>query len=64
VTRPHRVFLDALDAGLARLVLTDGETAFTLPRALLPAGAKEGDWLAFWIERRPPQKTARKRKGQ
>ena len=38
-----RVFIDAIEDELARLLY--GEQAFTVPRALLPPDAKEGQWL-------------------
>jgi hypothetical protein len=39
------VFVDAVEAGRARLVLDD-ET-FTVPARLLPAGAREGSWIRW-----------------
>ncbi len=36
-------FVDAMEGGVARLLR--GTEAFTVPAALLPAGAKEGSWL-------------------
>jgi hypothetical protein len=56
------VFVDALEAGRARLVLDD-ET-FTVPARLLPAGAREGSWLR-WSARvvpAPPSAAAALRK--
>ena len=37
------LFVDAIEAGRARLVLDD-ET-FTVPARLLPKGAREGSWI-------------------
>jgi hypothetical protein len=37
------VYVDAIEAGHARLVLDDD--AFTVPARLLPDGAREGSWL-------------------
>ena len=39
------VFVDALEAGRARLVLDD--EAFTVPARLLPKGAREGSWIRW-----------------
>jgi hypothetical protein len=39
------LFVDAIEAGLARLVLDD-ET-FTVPARLLPKGAREGSWIRW-----------------
>lgn len=44
------VFVDALEAGLARLALDDG-TTFTLPAKLLPRDTKEGDRLEVSLVR-------------
>jgi hypothetical protein len=46
-----RAFVDAIEAGVARLLV--GEQAFSMPAALLPAGAREGDWLELVITRAP-----------
>jgi hypothetical protein len=46
-----RVFVDAIEAGVARLLV--GEQAFTLPAQLLPAGVREGDWVEITIGRVP-----------
>jgi hypothetical protein len=37
------VYVDAVEAGRARLVLD--EDAFTVPARMLPAGVREGSWL-------------------
>ena len=39
------LFVDAVEAGRARLVL--GDEAFTVPARLLPKGAREGSWLRW-----------------
>jgi len=39
------VFVDAVEAGRARLVLDD--EAFTVPARLLPKGAREGSWIRW-----------------
>lgn len=44
------VFVDAVEAGVARLALDDG-TTFTLPSRLLPRGAREGDRLEVTLLR-------------
>jgi hypothetical protein len=51
--------LDAVEAGVARLVLDDG-AVFTLPARLLPPGTREGDRLE-WTVRRDEAGTARAR---
>jgi hypothetical protein len=40
---PLHVYVDAIEAGRARLVL--GEETFTVPARLLPKGAREGSWI-------------------
>ena len=47
------VFVDAVEAGRARLLL--GDDAFTVPAALLPDGAGEGSWLNLSATVTPPQ---------
>jgi hypothetical protein len=51
------LFVDAIEAGTARLLL--GVEAFNVPARLLPAGAKEGSWvrLSFEIAPAPPNDT-------
>jgi hypothetical protein len=46
------LFVDAVEAGTARLVLSDG-VAFSIPARLLPPGAKEGSWLEFSLALAP-----------
>jgi len=47
-----RVSLDRVEEGLAVLLLRDDESVrFTLPRALLPQNAREGDILEIAIRR-------------
>ena len=47
-----RVSLDRIEEGLAVLLLRDDESVrFTLPRALLPRNAREGDILEIAIRR-------------
>ncbi|NLB01488.1 MAG: DUF3006 domain-containing protein [Methanomicrobiales archaeon] len=47
-----RVSLDRIEEGLAVLLLRDDESIqFTLPRALLPGDAREGDILEIAIRR-------------
>ena len=54
----QRVFVDAIEAGRARLVL--GEEAFTVPARLLPKGAREGSWieLSGRVVPAPPSRAA------
>jgi hypothetical protein len=56
MTKPadQLLFVDAIEAGTARLLL--GVEAFNVPARLLPAGAKEGSWvrLSFEIAPAPP----------
>ena len=47
-----RLFVDAVEAGRARLLA--GEEAFAMPAALLPEGAREGTWLELSIRVVPP----------
>jgi hypothetical protein len=46
------VFVDAVEAGQARLML--GERAFTVPATLLPADAHEGSWIRLSAAVVPP----------
>ncbi|MDK2890348.1 MAG: hypothetical protein PWR21_980 [Methanoculleus sp.] len=47
-----RVSLDRVEEGLAVLLLREDESVrFTLPRSLLPPGAREGDILMIAIRR-------------
>jgi hypothetical protein len=46
------VFVDAIEAGQARLLL--GERTFTVPASLLPAGAREGSWIRLSATVVPP----------
>ena len=52
------LFVDAIEAGTARLLL--GVEAFTVPARLLPAAAKEGSWvrLSFQIAPAPADDAA------
>jgi hypothetical protein len=45
------LFVDAIEAGIARLLL--GVEAFNVPARLLPADAKEGSWLRLSFELAP-----------
>lgn len=60
------VFIDEVEDGVARLVLD--EQVFHLPRALLPADAREGQWLriSMALTPAPPDASAalRKRLGE
>jgi hypothetical protein len=42
------LFIDAIEDDEALVLL--GEERFGLPRALLPAGAKEGSWLRLSVD--------------
>ena len=44
-----KLFIDGIESGVARLMLTDG-AVFEFPAALLPKGAREGDNLTMRIE--------------
>jgi hypothetical protein len=46
-----RIFIDAIEDDEAVVLL--GETRHRFPRALLPAGAKEGSWLSLSVDRSP-----------
>ncbi|MDK2916369.1 MAG: hypothetical protein PWR25_926 [Euryarchaeota archaeon] len=47
-----RVSLDRVEEGLAVLLVREDESVrFTLPRSLLPAGAREGDILEIALRR-------------
>jgi hypothetical protein len=64
-TKPKvtRAFLDALDEGMARLLV--GEEAFTVPATLLPRGAREGRWVDIvvtWAPAPPDDSEARRRR--
>jgi hypothetical protein len=50
MSRSFEATVDAIEGGLARLELADGES-FTLPARLLPQGTKEGDRLAVTVAR-------------
>jgi Protein of unknown function (DUF3006) len=60
------VFIDEVEDHVARLVL--GEQVFHLPRSLLPADAREGQWLriSVIVTPAPPDDSAalRKRLGE
>jgi hypothetical protein len=55
-------FVDALEDDVVRLLI--GGEAFTVPRALLPAGAGEGSWIALWsaVVPAPPGDTEERRR--
>jgi hypothetical protein len=42
------LFVDAIEEDEARVLL--GEQGWTLPRALLPAGTREGSWLRLALD--------------
>ncbi len=46
------LFIDALDSGVARMMLPDG-TVFDFPAALLPGGAREGDGITMRLALEP-----------
>jgi hypothetical protein len=56
------VYVDAIEAGRARLVV-DAD-AFTIPARLLPDGAREGSWLklSVGLVPAPPSRAAAIRK--
>ena len=55
-----RAFVDGVDAGVARLLTTDGKRTFTLPSALLPRASREGSWVTITVEPSdPPAPVAR-----
>jgi hypothetical protein len=60
--RSTQLFIDEIEDGLARLLL--GETVLSLPAALLPEGAREGDWIemSVGVISPPPQDTEQRRK--
>jgi hypothetical protein len=65
--KPNQLlFVDAIEAGIARLLL--GVEAFEVPARLLPADAKEGSWLrlSFELAPAPPDQAAvlRRKLGQ
>jgi hypothetical protein len=41
--RDRPLYVDAIEAGRARLVL--GDDTFTVPKRLLPKNAREGSWI-------------------
>jgi hypothetical protein len=45
----HRIFVDAIDDDVARLMWKD--EAFTVPVPLLPTGTREGAWLYLRLAR-------------
>ncbi len=53
------LFVDAIEADTARLVMSGG-TAFSMPVRLLPPGVKEGSWLraSFALAPAPPDDAA------
>jgi len=65
-TKENIVFIDEVEDRVARLVL--GEEVFHLPRGLLPADAREGQWLriSVTVTPAPPDDSAvlRKRLGR
>lgn len=65
-TTENMVFIDEVEDRVARLIL--GEEVFHLPRGLLPAGAREGQWLRISVAMTPapPDDSAalRKRMGE
>ena len=64
--RENIVFIDEVEDRVARLV--HGDQVFHLPRALLPADAREGQWLRISVAltSAPPNDSAalRKRLGE
>ena len=51
-TSRMRVFVDAIDDGVARLLL--GTRPFEIPAALLAPGTREGDWIELAVTVVPP----------
>ena len=60
--RITRLFVDEIDDDVARVLL--GERAFSVPVALLPVGAREGDWveISARVFPTPPDDTDERRK--
>lgn len=50
--RHTKLFVDAIEDGIARVLL--GERDFSMPVDLLPAGAREGDWVELSVGVVPP----------
>lgn len=47
-----KLFIDAIDSGVARMMLLDG-AVFEFPAALLPEGAREGDGVTMRLALEP-----------
>ena len=47
-----KLFIDAIDSGVARMMLLDG-AVFEFPAALLPKGAREGDGVTIRLSLEP-----------
>jgi hypothetical protein len=59
--RTTSLFIDEIEDESARLLL--GTSSFSVPRALLPEDAREGEWLILRVARTspPPDDTAARR---
>lgn len=60
-TAPHLLYIDSVEAGVARLIpaqVSADLTSYAFPAALLPEGAREGDWIDLQVRKAaaPPQK--------
>jgi hypothetical protein len=55
-----RFFVDAIDGGRARL-LTDGGDSLTVPVSVIPACAREGDWLCVSFKLDPERRDETRR---
>ena len=60
--------IDALEGGLARVLIASGDRALEIPVSALPPGTGEGDWVALtpltgggWQVAARPEETARAR---
>ena len=58
---PRLLYIDSVEAGVARLIpaqVTADLASYAFPAALLPEGAREGDWIDLQVHKAaaPPQK--------
>jgi hypothetical protein len=48
------VFVDAIEDGVARVLVAQGNGSWSLPVAWLPANTREGEWLSLTTRRSSP----------
>lgn len=59
--RTEIAFIDSIDGDIASILIDGKSSPIDLPKACLPRGAKEGDWLRVMFELLPEMREQKKK---